>query len=229
MENFILDLDMAYMRARRNEKIKKGNKNFWIYVPIKIKLFGIRNTNYMAKKGEFTKFIYVKNNCRVYFSDADILTMLLQVKNRDTIDMFIEKLKEMYAGNAVKYEIELSGRNYEVEGLQAIYDEQILTNPQDIDISFNELLVLINLVLSKDKAATPLWTQKPDFLKHTICKYISLLKFYYYGDNNAREYLEVMGFNTQTDIYTNYDTKAKRDEKSHFFCDFDLFEKAGIL
>ena len=86
----------------------------------------------MVKKGEFTKFIYVKNNCRVYFSDADILTMLLQVKNRNTIDMFIEKLKEMYAGNTVKYEIELSGRNYEVEGLQAIYDEQILTNPQDM-------------------------------------------------------------------------------------------------
>lgn len=87
----------------------------------------------------------------------------------------------------------------------------------DIDSSFNELLVLINLILSKDKAAAPLWTQKPDFLKHTICKYISLLKFYYYGDSNAREYLEVMGFNTQTEIYTNYDTKAKRDEKTHFF------------
>lgn len=229
MANFIADLDIVYRNARKKEKIKKGNNNFWIYIPVKINLYGKRNANYIAKKGEFTKFIYVKNNCRVYFSDADILTMLLQVKNRDTIDMFIEKLKEMYAGNTEKYEIELSGRNYEVEGLQAIYDAQILTNPQDIDISFNELLVLINLILSKDKAAAPLWTQKPDFLKHTICKYISLLKFYYYGDNNAREYLEVMGFNTQTDIYTNYDTKTKRDEKTHFFCDFDLFEKAGIL
>ena len=48
----------------------------------------------------------------------------------------------------------------------------------------------------------------------SFCKYISLLKFYYYGDSNAREYLEVMGFNTQTEIYTNYDTKAKRDEKT---------------
>lgn len=229
MGNYILDLDMAYIKARRKEKIKTANKNFWIYVPVKINLYGKGNVNYIAKKGEFTKFIYTKSNCRVYFSDADILTMLLQVKNKDTIDTLIKHLKEMYAGNTEKFEIDILGKKYNVEGLQAIYDEQILTNPQDIDISFNELLVLINLVLSKDKAATSLWTQKPDFLKHTISKYISLLEFYYYGKESAREYLDFMGFDTKADIYANYDTKAKRDEKTHFFCDFDLFEKAGIL
>lgn len=44
-----------------------------------------------------------------------------------------------------------------------VKDEQILTNPQDIDISFDELFVLINLVLSKDQASTHLWPGRSDF------------------------------------------------------------------
>lgn len=36
-------------------------------------------------------------------------------------------------------------------------------NPQDVEILFNELLALINLVLLKDQASTPLWPSRPDF------------------------------------------------------------------
>lgn len=45
-------------------------------------------------------------------------------------------------------------------------------NPQDVEILFNELLALINLVLLKDQASTPLWPSRPDFFKHTTSKYI---------------------------------------------------------
>jgi len=110
-----------------------------------------------------------------------------------------------------------------------IKDEQILTNPYDIDISFDELFVLINLILSKDQASTPLWPSRPDFLKHTTSKYISLIKYYYYKDEKARSYLLNMGYDVEKSIYSNYDTLDKRDEKRKFFCDFNEFEKNGLL
>lgn len=229
MKNFIKDLDDKYKNERVRNGIKNANRNFYIFVPLKINLYGNNNESYIIKKAEFTKYLYTRGDCRVYFSDADILMMLLQVKNKTTIELLVEYLKKVYLGAVEKYTVFIGEVEYDVSGILQISDDQILTNPQDIDISFDELLVLINLILSKDITSAPLWKSKPDFLKHTITKYISLLKFYYYGDHRSKEYLEEMGFDIKSDIYSNYNTRAKRDEKNNFFSDFDKFEKSGVL
>ena len=141
----------------------------------------------------------------------------------------IENLEIAYKSYVEKYYIWIGKKKYEIEGIPQIEDEQILMNPQDVDISFNELLVLINLVLSKDQASTPLWPSRPNFFKHTTSKYITLIKYYYYGDMKARKYLLNMGYNVDEDIYSNYNTLDKRDEKRGFFSDFEVFEKSGVL
>ena len=105
--------------------------------------------------------------------------MLLQIQNNITMDLLIENLIRVYKKSFEQYNIWISKKKYEVVGMAQIKDEQILTNPYDIDISFNELFVLINLILSKDQASIPLWPSRPDFLKHTTSKYISLIKYYY--------------------------------------------------
>ena len=58
---------------------------------------------------------------------------------------------------------------------------------------------------------------------------VLLLKYYYYMDERAKAYLENVGFDVEGDIYSNYDTQEKRDAKIKIFCDFDSFEKAGII
>ena len=179
-------------KEREKNGIKNGNKNFYLFVPLKINLYGSFNENYIIKKAEFTKYLYTGDDCRVYFSDADILMMLLQIKKNTTIDLLLEYFKKVYVGDVEKYTILVGENEYDVSGILKINDNQILTNPQDIDITFDELLVLINLILSKDITSTPLWESKPDFLKHTITKYSSLLKFYYYGDDRAKKYLDDM-------------------------------------
>lgn len=155
--------------------------------------------------------------------------MLLQIQNNITMDLLIENLIRVYNKSFEQYNIWISKKKYEVVGMAQIKDEQILTNPYDIDISFDELFVLINLILSKDQASTHLWPSKPDFLKHTTSKYISLIKYYYYGDEKARSYLLDMGYDVEKSIYSNYDTLDKRNEKRKFFCDFNEFEKNGLL
>ena len=229
MSNFIEDLDEKYQKERKKNTIKKEDRNFVCNIPLRVKLYGSINENYIIRKGKLTKFLYIKNGCRVYFTDADILTMLLQIEDKDTMDAFVENLKKAYENCAEEYYIWIGRKKYEIQGISQIKDEQILMNPHDIDISFNELLVLINLVLSKDQASNPLWPSRPDFFKHTISKYISLIKYYYYVDTKARKYLLNMGYNVDEDIYSNYNTLDKRDEKRGFFSDFEEFEKSGVL
>ena len=229
MSNFIEDLDERYRRERKKNRIKKEDKAFVCNIPLRVKLYGSINENYIIRKGKLTRFLYIKNGCRVHFTDADILTMLLQIQNKNTMTSLIEYLERAYKSCVEKYYIWIGKKKYEIEGIPQIEDEQILMNPQDVDISFNELLVLINLVLSKDQASTPLWPSRPNFFKHTTSKYITLIKYYYYGDTKARKYLFDMGYNVDEDIYCNYNTLDKRDKKREFFSDFEVFEKSGVL
>ena len=87
----------------------------------------------------------------------------------------------------------------------------------------------MNLIISKDYAASPLWEGKPSFLKQTLVKYISLLKLYYESDVAAREYLVGMGYDVDKRIHENYADQEMRDEKNNYFCDFNVFEESGIL
>ena len=229
MSNFIEYLDDKYISECEKNGIEKNDKSFVCNIPFRVNLYGTINRNYIIRKSKLTRFLYIKDGCRVYFTDADILMMLLQVKNQATMDTFVEKLVHAYYDELEQYYIHIGKTEYEMWGIGKVEDEQILKNPQDIDISFNELLVLINLILSKDKASIPLWPSRPDFLKHTLSKYITLIKYYYYGNEEAKKYLVDMGFNVREDIYFNYNTTKKRDEKRGFFYDFGAFEKSGVV
>ena len=228
-KNFIHDLDRFYADERNANGIEKGNKNFLCFGPLTVRLYGKENGNFLIRKEEFTKFLYVKNNCRVYFSDADILMMLMQIKAQDTVDALVEHLKKAYWGEMEPFGISVAENEYEVLGIPEIKEEQALTNLQDITLSFGDLLALINLVFAKDAASNMLWKDKPDFLKHTVCKYITLLRFYYYRDEKARKFLKDIEYDINTSIYNNYNTPIKRDKNKNIFANFDAFEMSGIL
>lgn len=231
MSNFIENLDCLYDDVRVKNKISPYNRNFALYIPIKVEVYGRECKEFIIKKGQFTKYLYVKNRCRVYFSDADILMMLLQIKASSTMDLLIEEFKKIYMDEGESYEIVIGKESYALKGMKKIVDGQILSNPKDIDITFEDLLILINLILAK-------YILMLFVLKSLVCltkatqttsKYISLLKYYYYMDERAKVYLENVGFDVEGDIYSNYDTQEKRDAKIKIFCDFDSFEKAGII
>ena len=107
MSNFIQSLDYLYDDVRSKNNISLYNKKFALYIPIKVEMYGRESNNFIGRKGQFTKYLYVKEGCRVYFSDADILMMLLQINTRTTIDLFIEALKKLYFNKGEPYNIVL--------------------------------------------------------------------------------------------------------------------------
>lgn len=229
MQNFIKILDLEYVKMRKENDIEKENKNFAIFFPLKIELYNNVNMNYIIKKSEFTKFLYIKNGARVYFSDADILTMLLQIREKNTIEKMIDNLARLYQGKGDKFSFYVEQGRYEALGLPEIANSQILDNPQDIEISFEDLLTLINMILAKDAASKSLWDNNPEFLKHTIIKYILLLKYYYLKDKKVESYLDSIGYDTRCSIYKNYDTRKNQKKNNKIFYNFDVIEKAEIL
>lgn len=54
------------------------------------------NENYLIRKDKNIKFLYIKDGCRVYFSDADIINMLLKVENRESIGKLVSYFNKMY-------------------------------------------------------------------------------------------------------------------------------------
>ena len=229
MQNFIKELDSYYIKEKIRNHIEENNKNFLVFYPIKISLFDNMNSNFVIRKAEFTKYLFTRNGARVYFSDADILTMLLQIKEKDTICSLIKSLKELYIGKGKVFGFEINDVKYESVGLPLIHDRQVLENPQDIEISFEDLFILINIILAKDAASIPLWNNKVEFMKHTIVKYILLLKYYYLKDEKVKNYLNKVGYDIHKCIYENYDTKEKRTRNNKIFYDFATIEKSEIL
>ncbi|MBD5458735.1 MAG: hypothetical protein HDR27_09225 [Lachnospiraceae bacterium] len=161
MKNYIKELDILYQDELEKNVNKKISKNFSVYVPFRVKIYGIQNENFLIRKDKFTKYMYIKNGCRVYFSDADIISMILQLENEQTVHTLITFLIDAYHGNFDTYRILLGHNEYEVKGISKIKEKQMLVNHQDIDISFEELFILVNLIISKDYAASPLWEGKP--------------------------------------------------------------------
>lgn len=228
-DNFIKYLDEFYNEEKKKNGIEKNNNNYSVFFPLRVKLYDKENNNFIVKKAKMTKYLYTRNNCRVYFSDADILMMLLKIENNNIINDLIDFLKEIYKDNTEKYHIFIGNKQYEVPGIKEISSDLLLKNPQDIDITFNDIYVLINLIISKDIASIPLWEGKPNFSKRTIVKYISILEYYYFKKDNSKIYLKNEGFDTSISIYENYETKELRKSKVKQFTDFKKFEKAGIL
>lgn len=67
MSNFIQSLDYLYDDVRSKNNISLYNKKFALYIPIKVEMYGRESNNFIGRKGQFTKYLYVKEGCRVYF------------------------------------------------------------------------------------------------------------------------------------------------------------------
>ena len=224
--SFITNLDRLYDDEKNKAGYSLLNNDYMMYLPMTVTISGKSNNSFCIKKAEFTRFLYVKNGCRVYFSDADILSMLLDVRDKKVMRDIINRLKHVYStGSGTKFSVEFNGIEYDAYGIGMLNHPQVLTNYKDIDIDFTDLLILINLVIAKDIDSSPLWPTHAPFFKKTICKYVSILEYAYFDNSSACVFLENVGYDINKSIIENYDTAKKRDEKYNMFTEYPLFEK----
>lgn len=235
MYNFVNDLDNIYGQKKSEIGEYNVDNNFCIYIPVTIETKSFSNKNFLIRKSKDIKFLYIKDGCRIYFSDADIINMLLNLKNQKSIEQLILYFEKMYKTELDEletYSIIFEDKRYNVKGYFDIQDTQILLNKQDIDIEFNDLLVLINIILAKDhyvfNSKRYSKYHSINFIKTTCVKYITLLKYYYFDDVKAKLYLENNRYCLDKDIDCNYKRFRNKIERNRIFQNFEEFEKYNV-
>ena len=244
--NFIEDLDM--LLEQEKEKVKKRfgnnsvNKNFGLDRSLEVS-YGTEKYKFLIRKNEKTRFYINESNVRVYLSDFDILELLIdnfsgngsEIIN-EIIDFLKSKVEDSTIGERYGIKIfdesSMSTKEYFITGMKLKDEDVDLHNKFDLqNFSLNSLIVLINLILSKDILSKELAEEAPSYLKRTAYKYIIILKLAVFEDKKVEEALS-------SRVFSNPDSKElrwksilhyKNEEGKNFFSNIEEIEKMKIL
>lgn len=228
--NFIDDLDNWYTQSVTKNKYNKAQfllfKNLGIYNKNGSALL---SSNFIIRKdNKKTKFICVHYNSRVYFSDYDIIGMLMQVSDCKIINQILQEFKLLFNKQIDHtFDIQIESNRYNVPGLPLYEHKQIIKNEKDVDLEFQDLLILINLVIAKDFASnTAARNSKSstDFVKKTLSKYILAIEYYVNRNSEAERILTEIGIDCELSFEENFLLREKETGKC-FVENMELIEK----
>lgn len=244
--NFIGDLDFLLDQEKKNVKTQFGDTSINKYFGVERNLevsYGNKKYNFLIRKNEKTRFLINENNVKVYLSDFDILELLIdnfsehsnEIIN-EIIDFLNRKVKDPTIGE--KYDIKIfdepsmSSKEYYITGMKLKDDDVYLRNKFDLQIfSLNSLIVLINLILSKDILSKELLEEAPSYLKRTAYKYIIILKLAVFGDKEVEKALRNGGGSNPNSKELRWKSilHYKNKEGQKFFNNVEEIEKIKIL
>lgn len=243
--NFIRDLDNLLDQEKKKVKMRFGdnsidNDYFSIDRNLEVSHWD-KIYMFLIRKNEKTRFLVNENNVRVYLSDFDILELLIDnVQNYgfeiigEIIVFLNDKVKTPSSGE--KYKIKLSDgiltEEYYITGMKLKDDDVYLRNKFDLkNFSLNSLIVLINLILSKDILSKELLEEAPSYLKRTAYKYIIILKLAVFEDKKVEEALRSRGVSNPNSKELRWKSilHYKNEEGKKFFNNIEEIEKMKIL
>lgn len=239
--NFIEDLDFLLNQEKEKVKTRFGDnsidndyfsidRNLEVSHGDNIYMFLIR------KNKKTTRFLVNENNVRVYLSDFDILELLIDnvqnygVEIIEEIIIFLnDKVKTPSSGERYKIKIsdEFSTKEHYITGMKLKDDDVYLRNKFDLqNFSLNSLIVLINLILSKE-----LVEEAPSYLKRTAYKYIIILKLAFFKDKKVEEALRSRGVSNPNskELRLKSILSYKNEAGKNFFNNIEEIEKMKIL
>ena len=243
--NFIKDLDFLLDQEKKKVKTRFGDNsidNDYFSIDRNLEVsHGDKVYMFLIRKNEKTRFLVNENNVRVYLSDFDILELLIDnVQNygieiiEEIIIFLNDKVKTPSSGERYKIKIsdEFSTEEHYITGMKLKDDDVYLRNKFDLqNFSLNSLIVLINLILSKDILSKELAEGAPSYLKKTAYKYIIILKLAVFEDKQVVDALRSRGFSNPNSKKLRWKSilHYKNEEGQKFFNNIEEIEKMQIL
>lgn len=244
--NFIGDLDL--LLEQEKEKVRKRfgdnsvNKNFGLDRSLEVS-YGTKKYKFLIRKNEKTRFYINENNVRVYLSDYDILELLIDnfsENGNEIINEIIDFLKSKVEDSTIgeRYGIKIfdessmSMKEYFMTGMKLKDEDVDLHNKFDLqNLKLNSLIVLINLILSKDILSKELTENVPSYLKKTAYKYIIILKLVVFKDTKVEEALFSRGLSNPKTKELKWKSilDYKNEVGKKFFNNIEEIEKMQIL
>ncbi|MBN1061399.1 hypothetical protein DVV95_06135 [Clostridium botulinum] len=189
--NFLEVLDKMYEENRIENRIPTKNKEYRYYEEIKPLDFASEIRFECLKIREKTKILVCFNSSKIYLSDLDLLNIMLEM-NIDEINWFIDNFIKVYNEEGVLFRFKINNEEFQGEGLPYKDGDNIVNIYSDNKMGINDFIFILNLIIIKDYLGTEQLKEKnkeKNLLKTTLCKYISLLKFYGLNSEEIKEIL----------------------------------------
>lgn len=220
-------VDRQYANEREKHGVQRGNNDFKSYLSIAPRDFNAEDRFLCVKDRKKTRILFTPNQTRQYFSDADIISILCNYPNEDTIRSITNQFAALYHNTGIKFSYRINDQDFDGYGIGYYDKEECLYLWTDSTMFLNELVFLINMVLEKDRIYGI--EAQNDKLKHTLCKYVSLIKHYRYRDNVSASFLKNIGYPLHNTIEELFTSPLKTKKLNSLFKKIDDFEKMGLV
>ncbi len=218
--SFLKRIDKLHKENRSVYGIEMSNNDFSSFInvePVDISL----TQKFIIRKQEKAKLLLVSGKQRVYLSDNDIISTILDME-KNCIDWFLNSFIKLYNDEFEVFNFKLEDKLYKGIGISYYQSQREISLFSDTKIDINDFIFILNFIFSKDKQ----WendTSQENFSKRTIIKYITLIDYYSNQSERSRNYLEKIGY----PIYkTNFVTASKI---KNMFSDVNSFDISKYL
>lgn len=218
--SFLKRIDKLHKENRSVYGIEPSNNDFSSFInvePVDISL----TQKFIIRKQEKAKLLLVSGKQRVYLSDNDIISTILDME-KNCIDWFLNSFIKLYNDEFEVFNFKLEDKLYKGIGISYYQSQREISLFSDTKIDINDFIFILNFIFSKDKQ----WendTSQENFGKRTIIKYITLIDYYSNQSERSKNYLKKIGY----PIYKpNFVTASKI---KNMFSDVNSFDISKYL
>lgn len=218
--SFLKRIDKLHKENRSVYGIEMSNNDFSSFInvePVDISL----TQKFIIRKQEKAKLLLVSGKQRVYLSDNDIISTILDME-KNCIDWFLNSFIKLYNDEFEVFNFKLEDKLYKGIGISYYQSQREISLFSDTKIDINDFIFILNFIFSKDKQ----WendTSQENFGKRTLIKYITLIDYYSNQSERSKNYLEKIGY----PIYKpNFVTASKI---KNMFSDVNSFDISKYL
>ena len=218
--SFLKRIDKLHKENRSVYGIEMSNNDFSSFInvkPVDISL----TQKFIIRKQEKAKLLLVSGKQRVYLSDNDIISTILDME-KNCIDWFLNSFIKLYNDEFEVFNFKLEDKLYKGIGISYYQSQREISLFSDTKIDINDFIFILNFIFSKDKQ----WendTSQENFGKRTLIKYITLIDYYSNQSERSKNYLEKIGY---TIYKPNFVTASKI---KNMFSDVNSFDISKYL
>jgi|GEM_PF-1320893 len=234
--HFLEYLDKQYINYKEANGIPKMNKQYRYYEEVIPENTNDNDQKFeMLKIGDKSKILICFKSLRVYLSDLDILNIILKLPE-DEINWFINEFVNICNKQYTSFEFEISNKKFRGIGLPYKESTTKIRIQCDNEVSINSIIFIVNIILTKDLLGTLKLRRSnneikknKDLLKTTIYKYISLLKYYYFKDENIASYLKNIEYPIDEELDNVFCSYEKTKKINRLFEAYKVFEEKILI
>lgn len=224
--SFLKRIDKLHKENRSVYGIEMSNNDFSSFInvePVDISL----TQKFIIRKQEKAKLLLVSGKQRVYLSDNDIISTILDME-KNCIDCFLNSFIKLYNDEFEVFNFKLEDKLYKGIGISYYQSQREISLFSDTKIDINDFIFILNFIFSKDKQ----WendTSQENFGKRTIIKYITLIDYYSNQSERSKNYLEKIGYPIYKPNFVIASKSIPASKIKNMFSDVNSFDISKYL